>query len=153
MSRKQWGHGYHRGVDDVKEGRKTDYKYVCKMSDHGHIISAYMVWGKTGDKLVLEDITYEVLTLFHLTGFVTHISEDEANILYENVSQVTEEELSEFNEPVFLINQKAFWGFVISDSKECDAEWKEAERMNLSIDEYYAKGLSHSKYNKVEKRT
>ena len=150
MSKKQWGHGYHKGIDDLKEGRVTDYKFVCKMNKEGHIIAGYMIWGQTGDKLVLEDIS-EVLCLFHLAGIMTHVSEKEADILYENVSQQTEEELAEYNDPVFLINQKAFWGFVISDSKEQDAEWKEAEKIGISIDQYYEKGLSHSKYNKIGK--
>lgn len=124
MSREQWGHWYHKGIEDITSGRKCDYKYVLKLNEVGEIIAAYMIWGQTGDTYVVEDL-YDILLLFHMSGILYKFSENEDEIDYNRVFQVTMNDLSEFHKPIFCINQKAFFGSVIQDAKLCDARWKE----------------------------
>lgn len=41
MSREQWGHGYHKGIDDATEGRTLRNRYVCTLTEAGEMASAY----------------------------------------------------------------------------------------------------------------
>lgn len=140
MSREQWGHGYHKGIDDVLKGKRPQNRFVVTLNEHGEVLRAYMIWGQNEAKYVVEDI-HDVLTGFHLTGLTYHISEAEEDIDLECVTEKTLDELSEFAEPKFFINDTSFWGFVIQNSKLSDKRWKDAERLGVTIDEYYEKKM------------
>lgn len=116
MSREQWGHGFHRGVEKgVEIAQAENPKYCVTFADDTHIECIYIVQEIHGDIYVLEAINY---MWFVCNGLAEPSKEP---VEYENVYEVR---LNELDNPKLFYK----WESVQKAFMEDEKLWKKQER-------------------------
>ena len=111
MSREQWGHGYHRGREDERKNPEG-YRFIGFYGEYErepYLNSLAYIHEKRQNTYVIEWIDYFELMLAISFGYQLDFSEEA--IVYEQMDEITEDELKERNVRFFYS-----WNTVVGEN-------------------------------------
>lgn len=112
MSKKQWGHGYYKGMNDA-ENNVGRTRYIVAIADDGHLQTIFRVLAKNENLFTVEDITADVMTvaLFGV-AFELGITGNNDPVNYENVYEIEKSE-----NMICFSSRQACEAWIYTDSK------------------------------------